>query len=178
MVISDRAKEIIEYLLDATGYVRVSEIAKELGVTERTVYREMPEINNIMESCDLKLESQSGRGMQIYGSLYNMKRLESLFEESKIEQTYTAKERNDLILLSLLHENDYVKTQSLAIDLNTSTQTIRNSLHQLQNFLENDDITLITKRSEGVILKGKEISKRHLLISILLRNIPLDNFFD
>lgn len=50
MVISDRAKEIIEYLLDATGYVRVSEIAKELGVTERTVYREMPEINNIMES--------------------------------------------------------------------------------------------------------------------------------
>ena len=40
----------------------VSEIAKELGVTERTVYREMPEINNIMESCDLKLESQSGRG--------------------------------------------------------------------------------------------------------------------
>ena len=78
MVISDRAKEIIEYLLDATGYVRVSEIAKELGVTERTVYREMPEINNIMESCDLKLESQSGRGMQIYGSLYNMKRLESL----------------------------------------------------------------------------------------------------
>lgn len=178
MVISDRAKEIIEYLLDATGYVRVSEIAKELGVTERTVYREMPEINNIMESCDLKLESQSGRGMQIYGSLYNMKRLESLFEESKVEQTYTAKERNDLILLILLHENDYVKTQSLAIDLNTSTQTIRNSLHQLQNFLENDDITLITKRSEGVILKGKEISKRHLLISILLRNIPLDNFFD
>lgn len=40
MVISDRAKEIIEYLLDATGYVRVSEIAKELGVTERTVYRD------------------------------------------------------------------------------------------------------------------------------------------
>lgn len=156
MVISDRAKEIIEYLLDATGYVKVSEIAKELGVTERTVYREMPEINEIIESCDLKLESESGRGMQIYGSLYNMKRLESLFEESKVEQNYTAKERNDLILLLLLHENDYVKTQSLAIDLNTSTQTIRNSLRQLQNFLENDDITLITNAAKVLYWKGRK----------------------
>ena len=54
------------------------------------------------------------------------KRLNSAFEEVKTEQNYSNKERVDIILLTLLNEDDYIKTQALAIDLNTSSQTIRN----------------------------------------------------
>ena len=44
MLISDRSKEIIEYLMNAAGPLTVSDLAKELQVTERTIYRQMPEV--------------------------------------------------------------------------------------------------------------------------------------
>mgnify|MGYP002225212856 CR=1 FL=1 len=49
-----------------------------------------------------------------------------LLKKSKQNKNYSNKERVDIILLTLLNEDDYIKTQALAIDLNTSSQTIRN----------------------------------------------------
>lgn len=65
MLISDRSKEIIEYLMNAAGPLTVSDLAKELQVTERTIYRQMPEVTKIIESFGLTLDHSSGRGMMI-----------------------------------------------------------------------------------------------------------------
>ena len=178
MLISDRSKEIIENLMNANGPLTVAALAKKIGVTERTIYRQIPEVTEIMESYDLTLDNSSGKGFMIFGSLYNIKRLNSAFEEVKTEQNYSSKERVDIILLSLLNEDDYIKTQSLAIDLNTSSQTIRNDYHALKEKLNGHNVTFETKKSEGVRLTGHEIPKRHLFVNVLLQNITPDNFFD
>ena len=132
MLISDRSKEIIENLMNANGPLTVSALSKKLGVTERTIYRQIPEVTEIIESYDLTLDNSSGNGFMIFGSLYNLKRLNSVFEEVKTEQNYSNKERVDIILLTLLNEDDYIKTQALAIDLNTSSQTIRNDYQSMK----------------------------------------------
>ena len=178
MLISDRSKEIIEILMNANGPLTVSALAKKLNVTERTIYRQVPEVTQIMESYDLTLDNSSGKGFMIFGSLYNIKRLNSAFEEVKSEQNYSSKERVDIILLTLLNEDDYIKTQSLAIDMNTSSQTIRNDYHSLKEKLQGHNVTFETKKSEGVRLTGLEIPKRHLFVNVLLQNITPDTFFD
>lgn len=53
MLISDRSKEIIENLMNASGPLTVSALAKKLSVTERTIYRQIPEVTEIIESYDL-----------------------------------------------------------------------------------------------------------------------------
>ena len=178
MLISDRSKEIIEILMNANGPLTVSALSKKLNVTERTIYRQIPEVTQIMESYDLTLDNSSGKGFMIFGSLYNIKRLSSAFEEVKSEQNYSSKERVDIILLTLLNEDDYIKTQSLAIDMNTSSQTIRNDYHSLKEKLQGHNVTFETKKSEGVRLTGLEIPKRHLFVNVLLQNITPDTFFD
>lgn len=178
MLISDRSKEIIEILMNANGPLTVSALAKKLNVTERTIYRQIPEVTQIMESYDLTLDNSSGKGFMIFGSLYNIKRLSSAFEEVKSEQNYSSKERVDIILLTLLNEDDYIKTQSLAIDMNTSSQTIRNDYRSLKEKLQGHNVTFETKKSEGVRLTGLEIPKRHLFVNVLLQNITPDTFFD
>lgn len=178
MFISDRSKAIIEYLMNANGPLTVSDLAKHLQVTERTVYRQMPDVTKIIESFDLKLDQTSGKGMMIFGSLYNIKRLSHAFEEVQSEQVYSGKERVDLILLMLLNENDYIKTKALAIDLNTSDQTIRNDYNALKEKIRTHGVTFETKKSHGVRLVGNEIGKRHLFVNVLLENISPDNFFD
>ena len=178
MLISDRSKEIIENLMNANGPLTVSALSKKLGVTERTIYRQIPEVTEIIESYDLTLDNSSGNGFMIFGSLYNLKRLNSAFEEVKTEQNYSNKERVDIILLTLLNEDDYIKTQALAIDLNTSSQTIRNDYQSMKEKLQGHNVQFETKKSEGVRLTGHEIPKRHLFVNVLLQNIAPDNIFD
>lgn len=178
MLISDRSKEIIENLMNANGPLTVSALSKKLGVTERTIYRQIPEVTEIIESYDLTLDNSSGNGFMIFGSLYNLKRLNSAFEEVKTAQNYSNKERVDIILLTLLNEDDYIKTQALAIDLNTSSQTIRNDYQSMKEKLQGHNVQFETKKSEGVRLTGHEIPKRHLFVNVLLQNIAPDNFFD
>lgn len=59
MLISDRSKEIIENLMNANGPLTVSALSKKLGVTERTIYRQIPEVTEIIESYDLTLDNKS-----------------------------------------------------------------------------------------------------------------------
>lgn len=178
MLISDRSKEIIENLMNASGPLTVYALAQKLNVTERTIYRQIPEVTEIIESYDLSLDNSSGKGFMIFGSLYNIKRLSNAFEEVKTAQNYSSKDRVDIILLKLLNEDDYIKTQSFAIDLNTSSQTIRNDYHSLKERLQGHNVAFETKKSEGVRLTGHEIPKRHLFVNILLQNITPDHFFD
>lgn len=178
MFISDRSKEIIEYLINANQPLSVSDLSRELQVTERTIYRQMAEVTETIESFDLKLDNTSGKGMQIFGSLYNIKRLNASFEDVKREHNYTGKERIDIIILTLLQTDDFLKTQSLAIDLNTSSQTVRNDFTLLKEKVKSHNVEFITKKSEGVKLDGNEIPKRHLFVNTLLQNISPDNFFD
>ena len=48
MQMSNRIKEIIEVILNSKGYVTIGEIAKQINVSDRTVYREIPEVTEIM----------------------------------------------------------------------------------------------------------------------------------
>ena len=178
MLISDRSKEIIEYLMNANGPLTVSDLAKELEVTKRTIYRQMQEVTEVIESFGLTLDHSSGQGMMIFGSLYNLKRLSQAFEDVKTEQSYSAKERVDMIILILLNEDQYVKTQSLAIDLNTSAQTIRNDFASVKEKIHTHSVDFEAKKSEGVRLVGKEIPKRHLFTNIIIQNVSPDNFLD
>ena len=53
MQMSNRIKEIIEVILNSKGYVTIGEIAKQINVSDRTVYREIPEVTEIMREYGL-----------------------------------------------------------------------------------------------------------------------------
>lgn len=178
MIISQRTKQILKYLLETNDPLSVPDLAKLLGVTTRTIYRQLPEVTDVIDAHHLTLEHSDNYGMIIVGSLYHMKELESALEHSPSEYTFKSTERVDLIILQLLHANDYVKTQNFAIDLHTSTQSIRNDYQMLKQKVLVHGITFETKKSEGVRLIGKEIAKRHLFANILLEHISTGAFFD
>lgn len=51
-----------------------------------------------------------------------------------------------LVLLELLHQDDFMKTEALAIDMGTSLPTIRNDLKKIEKILPEYNIKLISKR--------------------------------
>ena len=69
MQMSNRIKEIIEVILNSKGYVTIGEIAKQINVSDRTVYREIPEVTEIMREYGVQLNTVSKKGMSAVGSL-------------------------------------------------------------------------------------------------------------
>lgn len=177
-LVSDRTREIIESLLEANDYMTVSEIGKVLKVTNRTIYRQLPEVNQVLEFYGLRLENVAKKGMQILGPLSQMKKLSNDFEEQKTEQVYSGTDRIHLIIMKMLFRDDYMKTRSFAIDLHTSVQTIRNDYEQVREILDSHEIQFLTKKGEGVRVSGEERNKRHLCVSILLQHITPNVMLD
>lgn len=149
MLMSNRIKEIIEVILNSRGYVTVGEIAKQIEVSDRTVYREIPEVMEVMRGYGVQLNTASKKGMVAVGSAEDMRNLRSFLGMKNQIYIVDPKERVDFILLYLLHENDYIKTEALAIDNDTSIPTVRNDLKKVKEQLSGYDLHLIQKRVKG-----------------------------
>lgn len=176
MIMSTRTKEIIQIVIAEHGYITIKDIAGKMNISERTVYREIPEITGVLSEYDITLETVSKKGVRLVGS---EKKIQCLLQElnTKVHvQIVDPKERMYFIIMQLLHEDDFIKAEALAIDLETSLPTIRNDLKKIGRLVPEYNVKLIQKKGEGICLKGTQVSKDHLLVNLLMQNIEIENF--
>lgn len=176
MIMSTRTKEIIQIVIAEHGYITIKDIAGKMNISERTVYREIPEITDVLSEYDITLETVSKKGVRLVGT---EKKIQCLLKElnTKVHvQIVDPKERMYYIIMQLLHEEDFIKAEALAIDLETSLPTIRNDLKKIGKLVPEYNIRLVQKKGEGICLKGTQVSKDHLLINLLMQNVEIENF--
>lgn len=176
MIISSRTKIIIEILINADDYITIKEIAGRLGLTQRTVYREMDNVNNILHHYSLFVESIQNKGVCLRGSKEDINQLKKYLNKNEAVYDYNSQERIESILFYLLHEEDFIKTKLLSLKLQVSVQTIRNDLQLIENFLKTYDLKLEKKKGLGLLISGNGTSRNHLLVNLLIRNIDIDVF--
>lgn len=177
MVMSARTKEIIQIVTAARGYITIKEIAAGMGISERTVYREIPEVTKVLAEYDIILETVSKKGIRLTGKKENIQRLFQNLNDNVRVQVVDPRERLYLILLKLLHKEDFLKTESLAIDLRTSLSTIRNDLKKVGKAASDFHLRLVQKKGEGIMLQGTQMEKDHLLVYALVENVEIQDLY-
>lgn len=65
MMMSARTKEIIQVVIAGREYITIKEIAVRMGISERTVYREIPEVSRVLREYEIALETVSKKGIRI-----------------------------------------------------------------------------------------------------------------
>jgi mannitol operon transcriptional antiterminator len=169
MYISARERKILDLLLAHEQGMTVSELAKELNVSNRTVHRDLKGVERILKEFHLELIKKSGFGIQIVGDEHNKKELQMyLFHLSQTE--YTPEERQTIVLINLLESTEPVKLLSLASDLNVTVATISHDLDKISETIEKYGLSLIRKRGYGVEIEGAESSKRRMMSELLLQH--------
>ena len=176
MVISSRTRTIIEFLINADGYLTIKDIAGRLSLAERTVYREMDNVNDTLHHYGIFVKSIKNRGVRLHGSTEDIDHLKKSLDSNKSVYDYNFQERIDTILFYLLHEEDFIKTRLLSVKLQVSVQTIRNDLQHIENSIKAHDLRLKKRKGLGILITGNRISKNHLLVNLLMRNIDIDIF--
>lgn len=171
MFLSTREKEIIEMLIKYHGqYVTIYDIAQHLAVSSRTIHRELKSIEPFLASFNIDLERVTKKGLQLSG---NSSAVHSLKNEliQQVTIDLSQEEQKVIILYALIQAKEPIKQYSLAHEIGVSTQTLAKLLDELDDELDQYQLTLQKKRGEGIHLYGAESKKRELLSQLMVNNL-------
>ncbi|MBL1230916.1 BglG family transcription antiterminator [Enterococcus sp. BWB1-3] len=169
MYLSARARLILEQFLDYSLPVSLKKLSKDLNVSERTIRRDMKEVEDTLFSYNLQLKKENGL-YQLLGSDKDIQNFRWYLMDLSYNE-YSPDERQLRILKTLLKEENGVKLIGLANDLNVTVSTISGDLNKLEEQLPNG-VTIERKRGAGVSLEAPEIEKRHLMSEIVGEQFP------
>ena len=169
--ITARQRQILLLLMDRKEGMTAAEIAAEVGVSVRTVHREMEEIEMSLEAFGLLLHKKSGTGIRIEGrSDEDVEEFRArLLSDKPVD--FSGEERKVLVLCDLLDADEPVKLFALAHSLKVTVATISNDLDELEFWIQKIGLKLIRRRGYGVEIEGRESGKRKAIRHLVVENL-------
>ena len=178
--ISSRQKEIILLLAQNTSNkpITISEVAKELNISTRTVLRDMTKIESWLDENDFKFIKKPGVGIYLDETLDSKQFIIELLQEEKIEKSYTKEERKKFILSNLLTSSEPIKSYYFYKTLKISEGTLNNDFIEIEEWLDNFSIKLIRKPGTGIYVEGSEKDMRSAQVRLIYNSFEEQELID
>ncbi|MDT3424891.1 mannitol operon transcriptional antiterminator [Paenibacillus forsythiae] len=168
--ISARQRQMIQLLLDNRQEITAAEIAGNIGVSVRTVHREMEDTEHILQDFGLTLSRKSGKGIQMDGPETGLGQLRHFLREEKPAE-YSGEERKVFELCSLIETEEPLKLFALAHTLKVTVATISNDLDELEQWVRKFGLQLVRRRGYGVEIAGAEADKRRAICRLAAEHL-------
>ena len=165
-----RTREILKMLLQEKNFQTTSELAKNLGVSSKTISRQIPKVEEVLKSAGLELEKKSGAGILITGSDVKKYLLAEKLKSAK-KRDYSAAERKSIIIGKLLTSREPVKLFTLSNGLFVTDSTISNDLDKLEDWFREQNLKLLRKPGLGVSLLGNERDLRRAIVKYIYEHV-------
>lgn len=178
LLLTSRTKKILEIISNSCDTITIKEIAKKLGVSSRTILREMPSVEKWMKTNNFQLIKKPRIGIKLVATLDDKERLKSLLEDESVEKTFTPEERQSLIIGELLQKKEPTKLYYFSSSFKVSEGTISHDLDKVDDWFRKYELTLVRKPGLGVYLKGKEKAFRKAMINLLYENLNEDQILN
>jgi len=166
-----RQKEILKIICSEYRYITVSSIAEKLGISSRTVLRELEDIEGFLKAYNCSLDKKSGMGIKLKGKDEDRKNVLNSLEQNKEIKNYSSKERQIIILSELLNEKEPIKLFTFTKSLNVSEGTVSHDLDKIEKWLKDYKLKLIRKPGVGVYIEGKEEEFRKAIVNLIYENM-------
>ena len=171
---NEREKLILQILLKNIGEaLSIKEIAKATKIKERTLYREIKNLEDSLQRLGIELVKEKSRYI-LKGNVSSLD--SSLFETNFEDYAYSTETRLTLILCFLILNED-TSIKDISEKLMLSYNTIASTITTIEKILFDYKLTLIRKKGQGIEIEGKEVDRRVLLISLLCNEISDEEFF-
>ncbi len=170
-ILDSRLKTILLHLANATTVTTVKQIADEVGVSRRTVLRDLQEAEKWLNKNGFELQSKSGKGIKLSGDDSEKERLINLISDKVPEVINMPRERQKMLLAELLQMKEPVKLYYYTSKFGVSISTLSNDLDKVEIWLNKYNLSLIRKAGLGVYVSGDEKDFRRAMISLLYENL-------
>lgn len=171
MNLKERTAVILKLLCeDKKSFQTAGDLAETLGVSAKTVSRELPDVARTLETFGLALRKKKGSGLTIEGNDAAITSLKELLGQVT-DHNYTPQERQSIIVSRLLPSHEPVKLFALSSLLGVTDSTISNDLDKLEGWFKGHGLELVRKPGLGVFVAGEEQSIRQAIVTYIYDNI-------
>ena len=141
-----------------------------MNVSAKTISRQLPKVEELFNKYSLQLEKKTGAGLIVKGSSVKKFALLEIGRKT-LRKEYTPKERQSIIISTLLSSMEPIKLFVLSSLLNVTDSTISNDLDKLESWFRDQGLKLLRKPGLGVSLLGDERDFRHAMVRYIYEHI-------
>lgn len=166
MKLSGRQKYIMKSLLESHDYQTTEQIAKQLNVSKKTIYRELNELRILLKDYQIAIDSKIGAGVRMDIDQHTRNRLTLDFAtDSHIPMD----QRRYEILIDLLQRAPQMTSiQKLSDSYFVSRSSIQNDLKFIEEWIRTYNLDLI-RNTQGTGIDGDEINIRKALTNAIIK---------
>ena len=168
-ILTTRQKSIIRILTRMDGRpITVAVISEKLGVSTRTILREVPAIEKWMSDNDFNFERKPGVGMLVGEASETLRFIEELLDADNLVPMYSRQERRKHILGELLFSDEPVKSLVFTSKYKISDGTLSEDLDVLDTWLRDYSVQIIRRPGLGIFVEGTELAIRQAISNAVL----------
>lgn len=171
MEITPRMKQIFQVLLREPAAVSVKYLAEQIGVSRRTVQRELESVNAYLKAYGLTFESKTGVGIWIAGSEEEKKKLLACCSTLKDYDAGNREERRKRLILQILKEKGLRKLYYYSSQSGVSEATVSSDLEAVEGWLAQYGLLVNRKPGSGISIEGSEDNYRRAIRGFISENI-------
>lgn len=170
MGLTIREIRLIEALLGHPEGLTADELADRLGVSARTVHRDLQPAGEFLASHGLTLVRQAGRGISVEGTPAARERALEASGRMRAGEL-TPEERRASLLGMLLGSDAPIKLRALASRSKVSVGTVGRDLDEAEEWLAAHRLALVRRRGYGVQVTGAEDDRRQAMSQLVLQDL-------
>ncbi|GLB32076.1 putative licABCH operon regulator [Lacrimispora amygdalina] len=166
----DRRQQLLFSKLTGNEYITAAELAKQMGLSEKTVRTRVKELEKELLPCGARIISKQGHGyrISITDPLLYQELIKSLSADGNALPT-SSQERILYLLSCLLKNGDYVKLDDLSSFLFVSRNVLTGDLKKAEDMLLKYGVRLVRKPHYGIRAEGTEFDKRLCISNYLMK---------
>lgn len=171
MNLTPRLEKIMTVMLKENRVLSVKELADKIGVSKRTVQRELEYLGTELQEYEIQFVSKTGKGVWLEGAQDNKVRLLADLERTDSFDVSDREERRKRLTLEILKEKGLKKLFYYADQFKVSEATISSDLDAISGWLLDHQLQITRKPGSGIEVEGTEESYRKAIRSFIAENI-------
>ncbi len=177
MLLTNREQEMIRLMMSQPAGISRDELERQLGVSRRTIYRELSQLEHDIATVHLKLDKGNGSSYRIVGAAADLASLSAALSHQRQDLTFDPSQRQSALTLMLLTTDETLTMTTLADAVDVSITTIKQDLDILEPALNEYHLKLNRQKAAGIWIEGQEGDIRRVLVGVLNAEINPYVFF-
>lgn len=171
MEFTPRMKQILQLILEADKPVSAKHLAEQIGVSKRTVQRELGYVEQSLKGYEVQFISKTGVGVWLEGSEEAKDELRLALGQGDDYDAGNREDRRKRLILEILKEKGLKKLFYYSSQFGVSEATISADLGEAEKWLNQYELFVTRKPGSGISVEGSEESYRRAIRAFISENI-------
>lgn len=171
MKFTPRMKQIFQVLLQEKTAISVKSLAEKVGVSKRTVQRELEYVSGSLKDYDIQFHSRTGVGVWLTGSEEERERLFADIGQGEDYDAGNREERRKRLILEILKEKGLKKLFYYSSQFGVSEATVSTDLEAIEEWLNKYGLFVRRKPGSGTVIEGSEENYRKAIRAFINENM-------